>query len=122
MVTTRTICYSFKFARVSRIVRFGYLPVALACVGTGAMTDWIETVISVNAYLKSLKLLVLMTFDRPTNGKLHFFGCFLVFDLCAYVMGEALVFGDTPKKRKTVLRQQMRNINSKEFGNANSEL
>ena len=69
-----------------------------------AMSDRLETLNSVNASSKTLKVRVMMPFDRPTQGKLRIFGCFLVSETGAYTTGEALVFGDTPEKRQTALQ------------------
>ena len=69
-----------------------------------AQSDRLEKLNTVNASSMTLKVRVMMPFDRATNGKLHVFGCFLVSETGAYTMGEALVFGDTPEKRQTALQ------------------
>ena len=68
------------------------------------MTDRMETLNTVNAASKSLKVRVQMPFDRATNGKLHIFGCYFVSETGAYMLGEALIFGDTPQKRAPALQ------------------
>ena len=65
-----------------------------------SVSDRLEKLNTVNASSMTLKVCVMMPFDRATQGKLHVFGCFLVSETGAYTMGEALVFGDTPEKRQ----------------------
>ena len=70
---------------------------------TMAESDRLEKLNTVNASSMTLKVRVLMPFDRATKG-MHVFGCYLVSETGAYTMGEALVYGDTPEKRQTALQ------------------